>query len=245
VPDPTRPGRLCPATAQFAVRQAHTCAANIIASIDGRPLRKFRFKAMGVLASLGRRAAVADILGMPMSGFLAWCAWRAVYFVKLPGIVRRFRVAMDWNLELLFPRDITQIQMTKQDRLRLDHHEPGEIIINKDEIGRELFIIRSGEVEVFQPGLAQSPETVITRLQSGEVFGEKALLEDLPRGASVRAKTAVDVLVMSRDDFAHIVSDWPLLGDYFDRLMKERFPDRLPVTEPLTEHLASPVAFPD
>jgi len=245
VPDPTRPGRLCPATAQFAVRQARTCAENIIASIDGRPSRKFRFKAMGVLASLGRRAAVADILGLPMAGFLAWCAWRAVYFVKLPGIVRRFRVAMDWNLELLFPRDITQIQMTKQDRLRLDHHEPGEIIINKDEIGRELFIIRSGEVEVFQPGLAESPETVITRLQSGEVFGEKALLEDLPRGASVRAKTAVDVLVMSRDDFAQIVSDWPLLGDYFDRLMKERFPDRLPAAEPLAEHLASPVTFPD
>src|SRR5581483_760369 len=75
VPDPAKPGRLCPATAQFAVRQAQTCAANIIASIDGRPLKEFRFRTIGVLASLGRRAAVADILGLPLSGFLAWCAW--------------------------------------------------------------------------------------------------------------------------------------------------------------------------
>jgi len=245
VPDPTKPGRLSPPTAQFAVRQARTCAENIIASIDGRPLRKFRFKALGVLASLGRRAAVADLLGVPMSGFLAWCLWRAVYFVKLPGIVRRFRVAMDWNLELLFPRDITQIQMTKQNRLRLDHHEPGEIIINKHEIGRELFIIKSGEVEVFEPGQAASPETVVATLKAGEVFGEKALLEDMPRGASVRARTAVDVLVMSRDDFAAIVTEWPLLADYFDRLMKERFPDELPAAETLIEHLAKPVILPN
>jgi NADH dehydrogenase len=245
VPDPTKPGRLCPATAQFAVRQARTCARNIMARIDGRPLEKFRFKTLGVLASLGRRAAVADILGMPMSGFLAWCAWRAVYFVKLPGIVRRFRVAMDWNLELLFPRDITQIQITKHNRLRLDHHEPGEIIINKHEIGRELFIIKSGEVEVFQPGDRDSAEKLVATLRAGEVFGEKALLEDVPRGASIRAKTAVDLFVMSRDDFAAIVTEWPLLGDYFDRLMKERFPDQLPAAEALVEHLARPVAFPN
>ena len=152
---------------------------------------------------------------------------------------------MDWNLELLFPRDITQIQMTKQNRLRLEHHEPGEIIINKHEIGRELFIIKSGEVEVFEPGQAASPETVVATLKAGEVFGEKALLEDMPRGASVRARTAVDVLVMSRDDFAAIVTEWPLLADYFDRLMKERFPDELPAAETLIEHLAKPVILPN
>jgi NADH dehydrogenase len=244
VPDPTKPGRLCPATAQFAVRQARTCAHNIIASIDGRPSIRFRFKTLGVLASLGRRAAVADVLGVPLSGFLAWCAWRAVYFVKLPGIVRRLRVAMDWNLELLFPRDITQIQTTKTNRLRVDHYEPGEIIINKHEIGRELFIIKAGEVEVFQPTEATSGERIVVTLLAGEVFGEKALLDDVPRGASVRARTAVDVLVMSRDDFAAMVSQFPPLDDYFDRLMKERFPDELPVAALLVEHLAKPVTFP-
>ena len=120
-----------------------------------------------MLASLGRRAAVADIMGMPFSGFLAWCVWRAVYFVKLPGVVRRLRVAVDWNLELLFPRDITQIQTTKTNHLRLDHYEPGEIIISKHEIGREVFIIKRGEVEVFQPAENGNAETIVATLRAG------------------------------------------------------------------------------
>jgi NADH dehydrogenase len=244
VPDPVSLDQLCPATAQFAVRQAKTCARNILATIDGRPLAKFRFKTFGMLASLGRRAAVADIMGMPFSGFLAWCVWRAVYFVKLPGIVRRLRVAVDWNLELLFPRDITQIQTTKTDHLRLDHYEPGELIINKHEIGREVFIMKSGEVEVFQPGENGQAETVVAKLGAGEVFGEKALLDDLPRGASVRATTAVDVLTISRDDFVAIVSKFPPLDDYFEKLMKERYPADLPATASLVERLATPVALP-
>ena len=41
-----------------------------------------------------------------MSGFLAWFAWRTVYLAKLPGWVRRLRVALDWTLDLFFPRDI-------------------------------------------------------------------------------------------------------------------------------------------
>ena len=197
-----------------------------------------------MLASLGRRAAVADIMGMPFSGFLAWCVWRAVYFVKLPGVVRRLRVAVDWNLELLFPRDITQIQTTKTDHLRLDHYEPGELIISKHEIGREVFIMKRGEVEVFQPAENGSAETIVATLGEGEVFGEKALLDDLPRGASVRARTAVDVLTMSRDDFVAIVDKFPPLDEYFEKLMKERYPDEWPDAESLVEHIAKPVAFP-
>jgi NADH:ubiquinone reductase (H+-translocating) len=187
---------------------------------------------------------VADILGMPVSGFLAWCAWRAVYFFKLPGVVRRLRVAIDWNLDFFFPRDITQIQTAKVNRLRVDHYEPGEVIIAKHEIGREVFLIRSGEVEVFQPAEDGSAERTVATLREGEVFGEKALLDDLPRGASVRAGSAVDVLVMSREDFGAVISKFPPLDDYFDTLMKQRYPDDLPTAASLVERMAQPVAFP-
>ena len=80
--------------------------------------------------------------------------------------------------------------------VRIDHYEAGEIIIAKGEIGRELFIVRRGEVEVFQPSDDGGAEEVITKLHKGDVFGEKALLEDTLRNASVRAKGAVDVLVI-------------------------------------------------
>ncbi len=246
VPDPhaTTPGALCPATAQFAIRQAKTCAQNILATIDGRPQKKFDFKALGMLASLGSRSAVADMMGIRFSGFLAWFAWRTVYLSKLPGIVRRLRVALDWTLDLFFPRDITQIQTLKANRLRVDHYEPGEVIINKGEIGRELFIIEKGEVEVFDPLENGKGENVIAQCKQGEVFGEKALLSDVPRGASVRAKSSVDVLVMSRDDFAAMVNQFPVLDSYFDRLLKERYPDDMKEHMSLTENMAKPVAMP-
>jgi NADH dehydrogenase len=243
VPDP-HGDDLCPATAQFAIRQAKTCAHNIVATIDGKPLKKFSFKALGMLASLGRRSAVADMMGIRFSGFPAWFAWRTVYLSKLPGVVRRLRVTLDWTLDLFFPRDITQIQTMKANRLRVDHYEPGEVILGRHEIGRELFIVRAGQVEVFRPAENGEPERVIAKMGKGECFGEKALLEDTPRSSSVRAITPVDVLVMSRDDFRAIVDNFPVLDDYFDKLLKERYPAQLPASTSLLDAMAKPVAMP-
>jgi CRP-like cAMP-binding protein len=76
------------------------------------------------------------------------------------------------------------------------------------------------------------------------VFGEKALLDDTARGASVRAKTPVEVLVMTRADFAEMVGEFPILNDYFERLMRERYPEHLPATATLAEKIALPVPQP-
>jgi NADH dehydrogenase len=243
VPDPVN-GGLCPPTAQFAIREAKTCAENIIAAIDGRPLREFRFKSLGMLASLGRRTAVAEILGVRISGFLAWCAWRTFYLSTLPGAVRRLRVTLDLMLDLFFPRDIAQIQTVRHRIVRVDHYEAGETIITKGEIGREVFIVKRGEVEVFQPATDGVAEQIVTTLGKGDVFGEKALLEDTPRNASVRARSAVDVLVISRDDFTAMVCQFPVLDEYFDRLMKERYPEHVPAAVPLAHAIARSVRQP-
>jgi NADH dehydrogenase len=244
IPDPRHPGKLCPPTGQFAIREARTCAGNILAAIDGRKPQAFDFGTLGMFASLGKRSAVADMFGMHISGFFAWVAWRGYYLSQLPGFVRKVRVFLDWTLDLVFPRDIAQMEAVKRNRLRIDHYEPGEIVINKHEIGRELFIVKAGEVEVFQPSENGAAEVSVATLGRGQVFGEKALLNDIPRGASVRAKTAVDVLVMSREDFAAMVDQFPALDDYFDKLMKERYPDELPATVPLAAQIARPVLQP-
>src|SRR5205823_2750246 len=107
------------------------------------------------------------------------------------------RVALDWTLDLFFPRDITQLQVFQQRRLHVHHYEPGETIVRRGQVGRELFIMLAGEVEVVG-GDEGSAEKRIAKLGAREVFGEKALLEDTPRTATVRAIGAVDVLVMSR-----------------------------------------------
>jgi NADH dehydrogenase len=103
-------GKICPPTAQHALRQGRQMAENVAASILELPLREFRFKPIGLLAGLGRRSAVAEIRGFKFSGFIAWWLWRTVYLLKLPGFERKVRVALDWTLDLFFPPDIVYLR---------------------------------------------------------------------------------------------------------------------------------------
>ncbi len=103
-------GGFCPPTAQYALRQGKRLAQNIAAVLEGREAEPFKFKALGVLAGLGRRSAVAEILGFQFSGFVAWWLFRTIYLMKLPGFERKLRVAIDWTLDLFFPRDIVYLR---------------------------------------------------------------------------------------------------------------------------------------
>jgi NADH dehydrogenase len=106
VPDIRNPGQSHPPTAQHAIREGKVVAQNIAAALLGRPLRPFSFKTIGLLASLGRRTGVARIFGFNFSGFFAWWMWRTIYLSKLPGLDKKVRVAFDWTLDLLFPKDV-------------------------------------------------------------------------------------------------------------------------------------------
>ena len=109
VPDLTNPGKFCPPTAQHAIRQAAVLAGNIVAEIRGQAPQPFRFKTLGMLAAIGRRAGVAEILGLQFSGIIAWFLWRGIYLGKLPGLQNKVRVALDWALDLVFSKDIVQL----------------------------------------------------------------------------------------------------------------------------------------
>ncbi len=109
IPDP-KTGLPYPPTAQHAVREAKVVAQNIAASIRGGAKQPFRYSPLGVLAGLGRRSAIAEILGVKFSGFFAWWLWRTIYLFKLPGLERKVRVALDWTLDLFFPRDIVHLR---------------------------------------------------------------------------------------------------------------------------------------
>src|SRR5437870_2165891 len=109
VPDIRNPGSSHPPTAQHAIREGKVVAQNIAATLLGRPLRSFSFRTIGLLASIGRRTGVARIFGFNFSGFLAWWMWRTVYLSKLPGLDKKIRVAFDWTLDLLFPKDVCAV----------------------------------------------------------------------------------------------------------------------------------------
>jgi len=109
VPDIRNPGKAHPPTAQHAIREGRVVAQNIAAALLGRPLKSFSFKTIGLLASIGRRAGVARIFGFNFSGFFAWWMWRTIYLSKLPGLDKKVRVAFDWTLDLLFPKDVCAV----------------------------------------------------------------------------------------------------------------------------------------
>ena len=104
----TKGGSTCPPTAQAAVQQAAVLAHNLRASLRGRPLKPFRFRALGSLCVVGHHTACAELGALKFSGLFAWLLWRGVYLGKLPGLERKVRVLTDWALELFFPRDIVQ-----------------------------------------------------------------------------------------------------------------------------------------
>src|SRR5262249_54868284 len=76
----------------------------------------------------------------------------------------------------------------------------GEIIITKGEMGREMYFLCRGEVDVLTDG---GPVV----LKDGDVFGEIALLLSQPRIATVRAKTMCDLFVLDKGEFFRILRD--------------------------------------
>jgi NADH dehydrogenase len=109
-------GAAYPATAQHAVMEGVHAAANIAAALRGRPTRPCDLPDLGSLAALGCRTGVARILGVRLSGFLAWWLWRSVYLLKMPRLSRKTRVALDWTIDMLFARDYVQLGVHRPSR---------------------------------------------------------------------------------------------------------------------------------
>ncbi len=110
VPDPARAdGAPCPPTAQHAVRQARVAARNVAASIGSGRRRRFNYKTRGVFVDMGRRKAVAQTMGIRWSGTSAWILARTYHLTMMPGIGRRVRLLVDWNIGLLFGRDSAEL----------------------------------------------------------------------------------------------------------------------------------------
>jgi NADH dehydrogenase len=85
-----------------------TVAKNIEAIILDRPLKPFRFKMLGQLASIGHHTGVAMVFGIKFSGFIAWWFWRSVYLMKLPRLAKKLRVMASWTLDIFFGQEIEQ-----------------------------------------------------------------------------------------------------------------------------------------
>jgi NADH:ubiquinone reductase (H+-translocating) len=95
-------GEALPGVAPVALQQGTTAARNVLATLAGEPLRDFRYRDPGMLAVIGRNAAVARVGGRNFRGFPAWILWLVVHVAKLIGFRNRVLVLVNWAWNYLF-----------------------------------------------------------------------------------------------------------------------------------------------
>jgi NADH dehydrogenase len=209
-------GNFSPPTAQHALRQARTCAQNILASLRGGKKMPFTFTGLGKLGSLGRRSAVAEVFGFRLKGLAAWILWRGIYATKFPGIDGQLRLLADWILDTFLPRDITQLRLFHEENVHREHFESGQQIFAQGDVGDKVYFIAKGEAVVARDGQQ------LARLRQGEMFGEAALVSRHPRNATVRAETALDLVVVNREAFEELLGHLPGLSANIESIMASR-----------------------
>jgi len=103
-------GAPLPMIAPVAIQQGVAVARNIQRQLAGEPPLAFHYRDRGMMATIGRSAAVAHLGGLAFTGFPAWMAWLGVHLVKLIGFRNRLFVLINWAWDyFLFERMVRLI----------------------------------------------------------------------------------------------------------------------------------------
>ncbi|MBV8141277.1 MAG: cyclic nucleotide-binding domain-containing protein, partial [Verrucomicrobia bacterium] len=208
---PQKDGSISPATAQFAMRQGTLLGKNLLAARNNRPLEPFRFKTLGEMAALGHRNAVGKILGFKVSGLLGWLMWRATYLFKLPGLEQKAKVFFEWNLELLFPRDISLLNVKMTEVLGHAHLEKGDPVYHIGDPSFSFYLIEKGHVQI------DDNCGSVRTLGPGEHFGERELLHDTKRQFDAIAIEPTTLIALDKMTFEALTKNSLTLGYYLNR----------------------------
>jgi NADH dehydrogenase len=93
---------VCPQVAQVAIQSGSHAARQILARIEGRPTTPFAYKDKGIMATIGRRAAITQFRsGRLLRGTLGWLAWLGLHLVYLIGFRNKIVVFINWSWRYL------------------------------------------------------------------------------------------------------------------------------------------------
>jgi NADH:ubiquinone reductase (H+-translocating) len=123
---PGKDGRPLPPLGQVAFQQGAQTAKNLVRLLRGENTKPFRYFDFGQLVSVGHQFAAVRLLGIRLSGFVAWFVWRTLYLSKLVGFGNKVRVVLDWSLDLFVERSSSQIHTSRQllEVQAHDHDDP-------------------------------------------------------------------------------------------------------------------------
>ena len=208
--NPDGNGGICPPTAQAAVQQGKHAAKNIVKILSRSDPISFRFRSLGHVATLGHHNGICIMGGLRIRGLFAWWLTRTIHLLKLPGLDRKLRIVMDWTLELIFPRDLSYLDLQKTYKTRRIHLEPGDVLFRQGESGKAFYVIEEGTMENSR---IDDKGHMLFRdeLTSGDHFGETCLLDGGMRRSTARAITSVRLLVLSSQDFHAMVDHFSSL----------------------------------
>lgn len=96
-------GHPLPQVAPVATQQGEHVARAVQALVADEAIPPFRYKDPGMLAVIGRNAAVAEVFGGNFKGFPAWVLWALVHIAKLIGFRNRALVLVNWAWNYVFP----------------------------------------------------------------------------------------------------------------------------------------------
>lgn len=85
-----------PQLAQVAMQQAKTVAENLKAAQKGLAEKPFKYRNLGVMATIGRNHAVAEIGGRKFGGFAAWVLWLVVHLRSILGVKNKAFILLNW-----------------------------------------------------------------------------------------------------------------------------------------------------
>ena len=95
-------GQPLPMLSTVAIQQGQATAKNIRLMIEGKEPKAFHYKDPGLLATVGRNAAVARIFGISFSGFIAWVIWVFLHIYRIIGFRNRIIVMFNWAWDYFF-----------------------------------------------------------------------------------------------------------------------------------------------
>jgi NADH dehydrogenase len=134
---------------------------------------------------------------------------------KFPGFDRKLRIFADWFLDEFLPRDITEVRIFQPESVTREHFHTGEPVFDQGDVGDKVYVVVKGEVDVILNG------EIVATLKPGEVFGEMALISDHSRSATLRAKTPLDLISISRKAFEQLVTHLPGVKTSIDEVLQK------------------------
>jgi CRP-like cAMP-binding protein len=143
---------------------------------------------------------------------------------RLPGPAAR-RALLTTPLFPHVPPHVLERLIARMSLLEL---QAGEVLFREGETGHELFVISEGEVAVESAAVGE-----LARLGPSAFFGEIALVTDLPRSATIRAITRVELLAMNREVLREAVAQHPDVVTVLLRFVRDRLIDRITRTSEL------------